>query len=81
MRKLSSVERTGLCLGIAFVLIGGWLAVVPKEFSAGIPATNANYTEGAYRHDVTKLGCRIYGVLAVGMGLALGALAVYPWKK
>lgn len=81
MRKHSSVERIGLCLGMAFILIGGWLAIFPKAYGARIPATSDSYIEESYVQSVTKQGCRVYGVIAVGIGLGLGVLAMYPLKQ
>lgn len=80
MRKLSSVERGGLFLSFIVVLGGVWLALFPKEAVGSIPA-NESYRDVSYILKVSKRECRMYGVLAIGGGLALGALAVYPLKK
>ena len=80
MRKLTSLERMGLWLGIVMVLTGGWFALFPEKYSAGIAALN--YTSDASYHQyVSKEGCRVYGLISVGVGLGLGALAVYPLKR
>lgn len=80
MRKLSTVERSGLCLGIVLALAGGWLALFPRESVGHIDAKR-------YRKDtsnflkLSKEECRGYGMLALGVGLGLGLLSVYPLKR
>jgi hypothetical protein len=80
MRKLTSVEKGGLCSGIILVVVGGWLTLFPRE-SIGRIAANNKYTDSSYILKISKKECRAYGILAVVGGFAFCALAVYPLNK
>jgi hypothetical protein len=80
MRKLTSVEKGGLCFGIILVVVGGWLTLFPRV-SIGRIGANDWSTDKSYVLKISKKECRAYGILAVVGGLALCALAVYPLKR
>ena len=81
MRKLSTVEKSGLCLAAILVLGGAWLALCPKETVGRIAANDRLGSDRSYILKLSKQECRVYGLLTVGAGLAVGALAVYPLKR
>jgi hypothetical protein len=78
MRKLTSMERCLLAMGILITLVAAWLVVFPREFTMRVPA--GRFNNDSYSLHANKSGCRVFGIVDLGVGLGLCFLAVYPLK-
>ncbi|MDR3378784.1 MAG: hypothetical protein P4M10_08885 [Verrucomicrobiae bacterium] len=83
MKRHSVVEKWSLVLGLAMVVGGLSLLIAPNEITLihDNPAPHYDgHSEGYFEH-VSKKKCRLYGALAVVLGVGLGAVAWYQPAK
>jgi hypothetical protein len=85
MKRLSAMERVGLCMGVVFIAFGVTSIVWPGEWdtvhsTSGWPPVSVIGPDGRPEH-VTKGRARVYGVMSVGLGVGLAWMAAYRPRK
>ena len=83
MRRLTTIEKSAVALGVVFIVVGAYMIIHPQEGMVSHP--------GPYRYQgvlgpnqpehISKRGSQIYGGLAVVVGGGITWLAFYRGKK
>jgi hypothetical protein len=81
MKKLTSTEFGGLVLAIVFFAAGIVFLAWPRGRVALHPIDGVYGPGGTDIELVSESGSRIYGVLSLGLGAGVGALALYRPKS
>jgi len=79
MRKITSMERLLLAVGIMISLVATWLVIFPREFTMRVPA--GRFNDHPYLLHATKSECRFFSIADLGVGLGLCFLSLYPLKS
>jgi hypothetical protein len=84
MKRLTTMERVGLVLGVSFIAFGLYSIVHPTEIF--VSHSGPGRYQSIIGHDpapehVTKSGARIYGFISVGLGTGFAWLALYRPHK
>jgi uncharacterized protein YjeT (DUF2065 family) len=80
MRRLTTIEKSAVALGVVFVVIGAYMTVHPAEGFVFHPGYKYRTGTNQPEH-VSKSGSQIYGGLAVVMGCGICWLAFYRDKS
>lgn len=83
MKHLTTLEKGVFALGLVFVVVGTCMMIHPTEgvlFHPG-PDRFSNISDRSQPEYVSKRGCRIYGAIAVTLGIGISSLALYRGKN
>jgi uncharacterized protein YjeT (DUF2065 family) len=81
MRKSTSLERALLTIAAALVVGGCWMFAFPHQFVAQIQSTSKGGGPRTFIQSFSKSDCRLFGGLAIVVGISVGWLAFYPSKR
>ena len=80
MRKLTSLEKALVGIGVLFVIGGLWAMLFQEEFVASMPSSLRG-TVGSYMQNFNVSNCRLYGALSMAVGIGMCAFAILPLKR
>lgn len=74
MRRLTSIQKGALVLAAVLLVGGGLMALFPSEVARTHPGevTDAGVCFPEWTEHISKTGTRILGILATGLGVAIG---------
>jgi hypothetical protein len=81
MKRFTSTELGALALAIVFFVAGLIWLIWPRETVVVHPANDVVGWPGSSTEVVSKTGSRIYGVMAIALGIGIGALVLYRPKS
>jgi len=81
MKRLTTIEKCAAALGLAFVVVGTYRVVYPTETTMVHPGPDYHGLPANQPVRVSKGGSRIYGGVAVLMGIGISWFAFSRGRK